>query len=103
LESIPSDLREDPKIAGVVAGLEAMERDLLAAFSRHGIQKLDPLDKPFDPNFHEVMFETPTPGKAPGTVIQVIEAGYTLNGRLLRPARVGVAKGNGGHAVDQQA
>ena len=80
-----------------------MDAVLLKTFERHGIQKVEPLDQPFNPNFHEVMFEAPMPGKAGGTVIQVIEAGYTLNGRLLRAAKVGIAKADGSHQVDQEA
>ncbi len=87
LESMP-----DSTPASVTEGLNAMETELLATFERHGIKKIEPLDEPFDANFHEVMFETPTPGKAPGTIIQVIEAGYVLNDRLLRAAKVGLAK-----------
>ncbi|MFN3701199.1 MAG: nucleotide exchange factor GrpE, partial [Alphaproteobacteria bacterium] len=71
------------------------ERELLRSFERHGLKKIEPLDQIFDPNFHEVMFEAPFPDKAAGTVIQVMEAGYTLHERLIRPARVGVAKDNG--------
>lgn len=76
----------------VAEGLTAMDKELLSTFDRHGIKKIEPLDEPFDANFHEVMFEAPTPGKPAGTIIQVIEAGYVLNGRLLRAAKVGIAK-----------
>ncbi len=102
LGAIPPELAEDEKVSGVIAGLEAMNRDLISVFDRHGIKKIEPLDEPFNPNFHEVMFEAPVPGKPGGTVIQVIDAGYILNDRLLRPARVGIAKG-GDHQVDQSA
>jgi molecular chaperone GrpE len=109
IESIPEDVRTggDPIIVNLMAGIEAMERSLLKIFEKHGIQKLEPMGVPFDPNFHEVMFEAPVPGKAAGMVIQLLEPGYTLNDRLLRPARVGVAKAdsaeNGGpaHKVDE--
>lgn len=76
----------------VAEGLDAMEKELLATFDRHGIRKIEPLDEMFDANFHEVMFEAPTPGKEPGIIIQVIEPGYVLNDRLLRAAKVGIAK-----------
>ena len=67
------------------------------------------MDERFDPNFHEVMFETPMADKEAGTIIQVIENGYTLNGRILRPARVGISKsvdqtntGDAGGKIDTQ-
>ncbi len=104
LDSVPEDLLAvDDRIKGVLDGIEATERTLLRSFEKNNIQKLEPVDQPFDPNFHEVMFESPVPGKVAGTVIQVIETGYTLNGRLLRPARVGVAKddGSGGSATPE--
>ncbi len=86
LESMPDDMPES-----VTGGLEAMERELLATFDRHGIKKIEPLDEMFDANFHEVMFEMPA-DKPAGTIMQIIEAGYVLNGRLLRAAKVGIAK-----------
>ncbi|MBI2235033.1 MAG: nucleotide exchange factor GrpE [Micavibrio aeruginosavorus] len=98
LDAIPEDARkgDDPLIKTLMAGIEAIERGLLKTFEKHGIKKLEPLGSVFDPNFHEVMFEAPVPGKTQGTIIQVIEPGYTLNERLLRPARVGIAKGEPG-------
>lgn len=111
LEAVPDDLKEaDERLPGVLTGIEATERELLKAFEQNGIQKIEPLDERFDPNFHEVMFEAPMPDKPNGTVIQVVEAGYILKGRLLRAAKVGVAKNadeppasNDGHLVDEQA
>lgn len=84
------------RVANLIEGIEATEKDLLKTFDKHGIEKIEPLDEPFDPNFHEVMFEAAMPDKPGGTVIQVIEAGYVLNERLLRPARVGISKNEGG-------
>lgn len=107
LLSIPADLRNDARINPLIQGIEATERSLLSCFEKSGIKKVDPLDIPFDPNFHEVMFEAPVPGKAAGIIIQVIEPGYIIHDRLLRPARVGVAKSapNDGspHVIDTQA
>lgn len=97
LESIPAELlAAQPEIKNLTDGIEATERELLRAFEKNGIQKTEPMDERFDPNFHEVMFEAPMPDKEGGIVIQVIEPGYTINGRILRPARVGISK-----AVDQ--
>lgn len=87
LESMPEDT---PPAVG--EGLNAMRTELLNTFERHGIRKIEPLDEMFDANFHEVMFEAPSPDKQAGTIIQVIEAGYVLNDRLLRAAKVGIAK-----------
>lgn len=104
LESVPAELREsDPRIVALLDGIEATERKMLDMFSRNGIRKIEPLDEPFDPNYHEVMFETPVPGKPSGTIIQIIEPGYVLHDRLLRPARVGVSK-DGEHApiIDEE-
>ena len=93
LDAAPADLLEQqPQIKNLTDGVAATERELLRCFEKNGIEKTEPLGQPFNPNFHEVMFETPMPDKDNGTVIQVIEPGYTLNGRILRPARVGVAK-----------
>ena len=105
LQSIPADLRQDPRINVLVQGIEATEKSLLSAFEKNGIQKIEPLDEPFNPHFHEVMFEAPVPDKASGIIIQLIEPGYVIKDRLLRPARVGVAKAgdNQTHAVDTQA
>ena len=110
LDAIPAELQEQhPQVKNLTDGIDATERELLRCFEKNGIKKTEPLDERFDPNFHEVMFETPMPDKAGGTIIQVIEPGYTLNGRLLRPARVGIAKsaekpttGNTGGTIDTQ-
>lgn len=95
LEAVPQDLIEDVRMKNLLDGIEATERELLKTFEKNGIEKLNPKDRPFDPNFHEVLFESPVPGVPAGTVIEVIEVGYALNGRILRPARVGVAKDDG--------
>ena len=95
IDSVPAEMREaDPRVVSLLDGIEATERKMLGMFGRHGIKKLEPVDEVFDPHFHEVMFEAPVPGKAAGIIIQLIEPGYTLHDRLLRPARVGVAKGD---------
>lgn len=105
LAAIPADLHEDERIGLIITGLESMDANLLKTFERHGIKKIEPLDEPFNPNFHEVMFEAPVPGKPGGLVIQVVEAGYVIADRLLRAAKVGVSKGGAGadHQVDQSA
>jgi len=81
-------------LKGLAEGVAATERELLAAFERHGMERIDPADEPFDPNLHQAMFELPGTEKPAGTVVQVMAPGYRLQGRLLRPAMVGVAKGD---------
>ncbi|MCM2344471.1 MAG: nucleotide exchange factor GrpE [Alphaproteobacteria bacterium] len=109
IESIPDELKTsgDDRIASMITGLEAMQRQLLQTFEKNGVKKLEPRDEPFNPHFHEVMFEVPGTGKPAGTIIQLVDAGYILHDRLLRPARVGVAKdegqGSAAHSVDTQA
>lgn len=105
LEAAPVESREnDDVVKNLVVGVEATERQLLSAFDRSGIVRLDPMGAVFDPNFHQVMFEIENTGQAAGTVIQVLQPGYTIHGRLLREAMVGVAKGDAvpGH-VDTKA
>ncbi len=93
LETLPegSDTEDGP-LKSFIEGVALTERDLLGILQRHGVEKVDPAGDKFDHNLHEAMFEVPTAEAAPGTVVQVVEAGYVLNGRLLRAARVGVAK-----------
>lgn len=105
LAAIPAELHDDERVGAIIAGLEAMDANLLKTFEKHGIKKIEPIDETFNPNFHEVMFEAPVPGKPAGIVIQVVEAGYVINDRLLRAAKVGVSKGGLGtdHQVDKSA
>ena len=93
IDAVPAEAREtDQFVKNLLTGVEATERELLQVFERAGIKKNDPSGQPFDPNFHEVLFEIPNSGKPAGTVMQLVQPGYTIHGRLLRPARVGVAK-----------
>ncbi|ACJ00324.1 nucleotide exchange factor GrpE [Rhodospirillum centenum] len=104
VESVAPDQRQgNEAVNSLLTGVEATERQLAAAFDRAGIQKMEPLDRPFDPNFHQVMMEMEGTGKAPGTVVAVLQAGYTLQGRLLREAMVGVAKGGETHNLNTSA
>ena len=92
LGDLPESVRGAPGAKAPVEGLELTRRNLDAALERHGIARIDPAGEPFDPNLHEAMFEVDAPGAAPGSVVQVVEAGYRIHDRLLRPARVGVAR-----------
>lgn len=106
IEAVGVDVRaNDEHVSTLLTGVEATERQLLAAFDRAGIQRLDPLGSPFDPNFHQVMMELEGTDKPAGSVVQVLQPGYTIHGRLLREAMVCVAKGDAGKAgkVDTSA
>lgn len=99
LEAVPPEMLEGHEmVRQFVAGVEATERQLLEAFARAGIAKIDPLGEIFDPHFHQVMTEVEGTGKPPGTVVQVLQPGYVIQGRLLREALVAVAKRSGDEA-----
>jgi molecular chaperone GrpE len=93
-ESIDADVRKaDPAVDKVMAGIELTEREMLATFERYGIKPVAALGEKFDHNRHEALFEVEDKARPAGTVVQVLETGYTLHDRLLRPAKVGLAKG----------
>lgn len=83
-------------------GIELMERDFLSRLGKYGVRKLKPLGGRFDPHLHEALFEVPDETAPSGTVVQVIEDGYAIGDRVLRPAKVGVSRG-GPKAVDENA
>jgi molecular chaperone GrpE len=115
----PESRGKDPSLDALIAGIELTDRELTAIFERHGIRRVDPLGERFDHNFHQAMMEVEDATKAPGTVVQVLQTGYVIRDRLLRPAMVAVAKGGkaeppgaraehpspseAGHKVDTQA
>ncbi len=93
LDAVPqSAIAGHEFLAKLVGGVGATERELVSVFEKHGLKRIDPEGQPFDANFHEVLFEMDAPDKPAGSVTQVLEAGYTIGGRLLRPARVAVAR-----------
>ncbi|MDE1148909.1 MAG: nucleotide exchange factor GrpE [Azospirillaceae bacterium] len=93
IEAVPEDARSgNDQVNNLLTGVEATERQLNAAFDRAGIVKLDPLGQPFDPNFHQVVAEVDGTDKPAGTVVTILQPGYTIQGRLLREAMVCVAK-----------
>jgi molecular chaperone GrpE len=92
LESLPEAEVRDERIRSLLTGVAATERDLLSIFERHGIRRIDPKGEPFDHNFHQAIYEVERPDKPGGTIIEVLQPGYVLVDRLLRPAMVGVAK-----------
>ncbi|MBU6234844.1 MAG: nucleotide exchange factor GrpE [Alphaproteobacteria bacterium] len=95
LDAVPAEQRtSNEALNNLLQGVEATERVMLAAFEKHGVRKISPHAGVFDPNVHEVMFEAEVAGKRAGEIIQLVESGYMIADRLLRPARVGVAKGD---------
>lgn len=88
----PERLAEDEALKNLHDGIAATMREFDAAFSRQSIRRLWPMGEKFDSHLHQAMFEMPSATEAPGTIVQVLQAGYTLHERLLRPAMVGVAK-----------
>jgi molecular chaperone GrpE len=94
LDAIPADARQaDASLAALAEGVEMTERAMLSALERHGVKKLEPEGERFDPNFHQAMFEVPNKDVADNTVVQVVQTGYVIGDRVLRPAMVGVARG----------
>jgi molecular chaperone GrpE len=114
LQSIPKSARGDiGYVSNLAEGIEMTQKALMASFERHRIAKLEPApgDR-FDHNLHQAMYEVETDQHAPGAIAQVLQPGYTIADRLLRPALVGVAKppsagsggpGDGGQAPDERA
>ena len=96
LEALDAELREtaNPGVKALLDGVELTERELLKVLDKHGVKKYEPQkgDK-FDPNLHQAMYELPDPSQPAGTVAQVVQPGYMIGERMLRPALVGVAKG----------
>lgn len=81
------------KLEKFAQGIELVEREFLATLERQHVKRVDPLGQAFDHNLHQAVMQVETADKAPGTVVQVLQPGYTIHGRLLRPAMVVVAKG----------
>ncbi len=92
LEAVPAELREDEKLKGLVAGIEATAREIDKVFAAHGIVRIAATGLPLDPNQHQAMIEIPSVDAEPGTIVQEMQAGYMIKDRLLRPAMVAVAK-----------
>lgn len=90
-------------LSTLAEGVEMTERAMLSALERHGVKKLAPEGEKFDPNFHQAMFEVPNPEVPANTVVQVVQPGYSIGERVLRPAMVGVAKGGPAAAKPAEA
>jgi molecular chaperone GrpE len=103
LAAVPKEaLAQDEALRNLVEGIAATERQLQSALERNNIKLIDPMGEKFDSHHHQAMFEVPSPGKPGGTVVQVLQPGYVLHDRLLRPALVGVAKGDPNAANDSE-
>jgi molecular chaperone GrpE len=95
LEAVGPDLRAgaDAAVNSLIEGVELTERELLKALEKNGIRKIEPLGEKFDPNLHQAMYEVPDPSVPSGTIVQVVQPGYVIGERILRPALVAVSKG----------
>ncbi|MGH6738984.1 MAG: nucleotide exchange factor GrpE [Bradyrhizobium sp.] len=95
LGAVGSELREhaDPQVKSFIEGIELTERELMKALEKSGVRKFSPEAEKFDPNVHQAMYEMETADLPPGYVAQVIQAGYMIGDRVLRPAMVAVTKG----------
>jgi molecular chaperone GrpE len=94
LEAIGPELRQgaDANVKALIEGVELTERELLKILERNGVKKFSPQGEKFDPNVHQAMYEIPTSDLPPGHVAEVIQAGYMIGERVLRPAMVAVSK-----------
>lgn len=95
LDSVPAEARTqaDGAFKALIEGIELTERDLAKTLERHGVKLVEPNGQRFDPNRHQAMFEVPNAEVPNGTVVQVVQTGYVIGDRTLRPALVGVSKG----------
>lgn len=95
LKAVPQEVMDEPgqaQLKGLYNGVGATEKELLKVFSQHGIIRYGQVGEKFDPNRYQAVFESPSPGKEPGTIIDVAKLGYAIGDRILRPAEVGVCK-----------
>jgi len=95
LKALDDEIRTkaDAGLKALLDGVELTERELIKVMEKHGVRRLEPAGQKFDPNLHQAMLEVPDPSVPSGTVVQVMQPGYTIGERVLRPALVGVAKG----------
>ncbi|HEX3753905.1 MAG TPA: nucleotide exchange factor GrpE [Rhizomicrobium sp.] len=94
LAAVPRPIRDaaDPQLKAVLDGVEATDRQLMATLERYGVKPIDAGDGKFDPNLHQAIAEVPGNGKPPGSIVDVVQAGFMIGERLLRPAMVTVAR-----------
>ena len=97
LMTLPAEAREnaDGALKSLIDGIELTEREMQRLLAKHGVKPIEAEGEKFDPHKHQAMFEVPDPSKPEGTVVQVVQQGFAIGDRVLRPAMVGVAKGGG--------
>ena len=95
LDAVAPELRASaqPDVQALIDGVELTERELLKALEKNGVRQFTPQGEKFDPNLHQAMFEVPDVSVPAGSVVQVMQPGYIIGERVLRPALVGVSKG----------
>lgn len=105
LDSLPQDARADlpAQAKAVLEGIEATERQLLGVLERHGVKKIETAGAKFDPHLHQAIAEVPGEGRPPGTIVSVVQTGYVIADRLLRPAMVTVAARDGASAANESS
>ena len=94
LAAVPAHIRDaaDPQVKAVLDGVEATDRQLIQTLERYGVKPVDTSDGKFDPNLHQAIAEVPGNGKPAGSIVEVVQSGFMIGERLLRPAMVTVAK-----------
>ncbi|SEB99069.1 molecular chaperone GrpE [Rhizobiales bacterium GAS188] len=104
IDTIPGEARKgaDGAFAGLIEGIELTERELIKTLERHGVRRVDPAGQKFDPNLHQAMFEAPHDSLAKGQVHTVVQPGYAIGERVLRPALVGVSSGTAANEAGKQ-
>lgn len=105
LMTLPADARDsaDPTVKSLIDGMELTEREMQRLLLKHGVKPIEAEGQKFDPHRHQAMFEVPDPTKPEGTVVQVVQQGFAIGDRVLRPAMVGVAKGGPAMAAANDA
>jgi molecular chaperone GrpE len=105
LAALDAELREkaDAGVKALLDGVELTERELHKVLEKHGVKKFEPMGEKFDPNLHQAMFEMPEPSRPAGTVAKVVQPGYMIGERILRPALVAVARGGPKTAAEAPA
>jgi molecular chaperone GrpE len=105
LDAVPVETRElaDPMLKTLIEGVELTERSLINTLEKNGVKKFDPHGEKFNPNFQQAMYEVPDASVPAGTVVQVVQAGFMIGERVLRPALVGVSKGGAKAAPAEQS
>ncbi len=95
LDAVSPELRASAEsgVRALIDGVELTERELLKALEKNGVRQFTPRGEKFDPNLHQAMFEVPDPSVPAGSIVEVVQPGYMIGERVLRPALVGVSKG----------